>query len=73
MWWTDGWGYGPAWMILAPLCMLILLAVCVGVLYFAARNGRRDSRPVGILRERFARGEISQTEFEERRRVLSDG
>jgi hypothetical protein len=45
MWWTDGWGYAPAWMILAPLCMLIFLAVCVSVLYVAARRGRRESRP----------------------------
>ena len=45
MWWTDGWGYAPAWMILAPLCMLIFLAVCVSVLYVEARRGRRESRP----------------------------
>jgi uncharacterized membrane protein len=32
------------------------------------RPGRHD--PVDILRERFARGEIDQTEFEERRRLL---
>jgi putative membrane protein len=70
MWWTDGWGYAPAWMIIAPLGMLIFLGVCVAVLYLAARNGRREAGPIGILRERFARGEISQTEFEERRRVL---
>lgn len=71
MGWSGGWAYWPAaWMIFAPLCMLIFLAVCVGVLYLSARHGRRDSRSLDILRERFARGEISQGEFEERRRVL---
>ena len=69
MWWTDGWGYWPAWMILAPLCMLIFLGVCIGVIYLATRR-RGDARPMDILRERFARGEISQGEFEERRRIL---
>lgn len=69
MWWTDGWGYWPAWMMIAPLGMLIFLAVCVGILYFAARR-RGESRPMDILRERFARGEISQREFEDRRRIL---
>ena len=29
-----------------------------------------DKTPLDILRERFARGEIDTTEFEERRRVL---
>jgi putative membrane protein len=28
--------------------------------------------PLDILRERFARGEMSKEEFEDRRRVLSD-
>ena len=71
MWWNEGWGYWPAaWMILAPLCMLIFLAVCVGVMYFATRGGRRDERPLEILKQRFARGEIGEVEFEQRRRML---
>ena len=71
MGWSDGGGgYWPAaWMIFAPLCMLIFLAVCVGVLYFATR-GHRGGRPLEILKERFARGEITQAEFEEQRRIL---
>ena len=73
MWWTDGWGYWPAWMILAPLCMLIFLAVCIGVMYMAARGRRAGLRPIDILRQRFARGEISQAEYDERRRVLYGG
>ena len=35
-----------------------------------ARHGGRSSYPLDILRERFARGEITQAEYEERRRVL---
>lgn len=71
MWWNDGWGYWPAaWMVFAPLFMLIFLAVCVGVMYYAARGGRRDRRPLEILKQRFARGELTPEEFEERRRIL---
>jgi uncharacterized membrane protein len=33
-------------------------------------HGRRSSEPLDILQERFARGEISRTEFEEGKRVL---
>jgi len=61
MGWTEAWGY------FAPLFMLIFLAVCVGVLYLATR---RTGRPLQILKERLARGEITPREFEERRRIL---
>lgn len=71
MGWNEGWSYWPAaWMIFAPLCMLIFLAVCVGVMYYASRGGRRDARPIEILKQRLARGEITPGEFEERRRIL---
>lgn len=72
MWWSDGWSgsWPTAWMVFAPLCMLIFLAVCVGVMYYATRGARREPRPLEILKERFARGEISPGEFEERRRLL---
>ena len=76
MWWSDSWGaYGPMpWMYFGPIMMLIFLAVCIAVVYLvmrgASRGGSRGEHAVGILKERFARGEIDQAEFEARRRVL---
>ena len=75
MWWSDSWGaYGPMpWMVFGPLMMLIFLAACIAVVYIAMRSTRRAAVPeraLGILKERYARGEIDQREFEERRRVL---
>jgi uncharacterized membrane protein len=40
------------------------------VLMMRGRHGGRSSYPLDILKERFARGEITQAEYEERRRVL---
>lgn len=34
------------------------------------RSMQRDDRALAALRDRFARGEIDRTEYEERRRVL---
>lgn len=74
MWWSDSWGaYWPMpWVFFGPLMMLIFLGVCVALMYMAMRSARRadPERPMRILKERYARGEIDQREFEERRRVL---
>ena len=68
-----GWTDWMPWMLFAPVMMLVFIAVCVAMGYLLVRAGagpRRDARAIDILRERFARGEIDQREFEERRRIL---
>jgi putative membrane protein len=71
MWWND---YGPApWMFFGPMFMLMMMAVCVLVMYFMMRGrhgGSRDDHAAEILKERFARGEIDKTEYDDRRRTL---
>jgi putative membrane protein len=69
MWWTDWFGYGFHWMLFGPAMMLLFAAATVSIGYLVLR-ALRPSRPLDILRERFARGEIDQREFEERRRLL---
>jgi putative membrane protein len=69
MW--GGWGFG--WVF--PLLMMVFIALCV---FFMARmlwgHGHSHADPTGsalrILSERFARGEISKEEFEDKRSVL---
>ena len=56
-----------------PIMMLIFLAVFIAVVYLVMRGASRGSHgehALGILKERFARGEIDEAEFEQRRRVL---
>ena len=70
-WWTDA---PMPWMVFGPAMMLIFLGVCVALLYLvlrgAGRAARRGDRAMQILKERYARGEIDQAEFEKRRRFL---
>jgi putative membrane protein len=68
----DGWGGG--WMWLWGLAMMVLLAVLVGWVVLLARDGRSRTPPVAdptdrareILAERYARGELTTEEYEER-------
>ena len=67
MW--GGWGFG--WMF-PMLMMVVAIALCV---YFMTRGHGYSQRDVTasalqLLNERFAKGEISKEEFEEKRSLL---
>jgi putative membrane protein len=75
MMWGTGWG---SW-ILGLLMMVLFWSGLVALVVLALRGRDANRRLDGgtshpdaraILEERFARGEISQDEFDERRRVL---
>ncbi len=81
----DGLGHGGmmggGYMLYGPLMMIIVLAVLVGIVVLVVRwmSGGQGgpSTPAGkspqdILKERYARGEMTTKEFEERRRALGD-
>ena len=71
MWWIDWFDVHGfmGWMLLGPAMMLMFFAACVSIGYLVVR-AVRPSRAIDILRERFARGEIDEREFQERRRIL---
>jgi putative membrane protein len=69
MWWSDYWPM--PWF--GPFMMIFFLIVCMAMMFFMMRGGmhrRSGGYAIEILKERFARGEINQAEFEERRRFL---
>ena len=74
MMWHGGYGFWPGGGLLA-LAVLILVVVGIALtVSYVTRTSRHTPPPVDpalqILRERFARGEITQAEFDERRRTL---
>lgn len=77
MMWNGGWGH---W-IFGPLMMLLFLGILVFGVAAAIRWIGGDGRPGqstsnssarAILEERYARGEIDEKEFRERKRTLED-
>jgi putative membrane protein len=69
MWWNDYWPM--PWMFFGPVVMLFFIAVCITMMFFMLRGmGHRRHGSIEILEERFARGEIDQAEYEQRRRLL---
>jgi putative membrane protein len=72
MWWSDFWPM--PWMFFGPVIMIIFVIICVTMMSSMMRGGMmhgdRGRDALDILRERYARGEINQSEYEERRRLL---
>lgn len=74
MWWWNDW---PLHWVFGPLFMILFIALCAAMMFFMMRgmmggHGQRsDNRyALDILKERFARGEITQAQYEEQRRVI---
>lgn len=61
-----GWGFGFLW----PLFWLLVLAASIGVVVYLLTRHNDDStnadQALVVLRQRYARGEIEDEEFEER-------
>jgi putative membrane protein len=72
-WHMWGWGFG--WIF--PMLMVLLFAACFFFMTRMVFGHRHDHRSdttasaLRILNERFAKGEISKEEFEEKRSVLA--
>lgn len=73
-WWMSNWGWGH--MAFGGVVMVVFWGGIILLVVLLARGlGGRDApsrqSPIDILQERFAKGEIDQKEYDERRRTLS--
>jgi putative membrane protein len=64
-------GYGSVFMMITWIVLII--AVIYVLIRITQKNGAESSRretPLDILKKRYARGELSKEEFEERKKDL---
>jgi len=71
--WHDG-GWGVLWMIASWALIVAIVVFAVRAFSSGEQRDRsgRERDPGAILDERFARGEISEEEYRERKRVLDE-
>ena len=72
--WGGGWGwFGVVHLVLWWFLILLGIVVLAKWLFGGGSGGRQagEDRALGVLRERYARGEIGKEEFEQKRRDLT--
>lgn len=73
----NGWGYGGGF-IWSIIWMIIQIALVIGAIYLIVslfrnnRIGEKRNDAIEILRERYAKGEISEDEYLERKKHLEE-
>jgi len=85
-WYTGGWGMmGPymmggfGWMWLMPVFSIVLLGLIIWAIVASVRSlgesrgkdSLKTSPALEVLKERYARGEISKEEYEEKKKDLA--
>lgn len=69
----SGWGMGWGMLWVALWWLLPILGIAAVVMWFNRSAGRgQDKSALDILKERYARGEIEQEEFQRKKRELSE-
>lgn len=74
MMWSGNWGgWDMLWMSLVMIAFwggLLGLIAYVMRQFFAPKRTTRSGTAIEVLEERFARGEIDEDEYHDRRRIL---
>ncbi len=72
MHWNYGWGMGFGWLFMIIFWVLVVLGV-VYLLKLVSGGARREEKrdtALDILKQRYAKGEITKEEFEEKKKDL---
>lgn len=83
MWYGDGWSHMGGWGWVGMLFMLLFWFGLVALIVWAmvgsrpgqtasSIEGPRDDHALMVLRERYARGEITNEEFDQGRKTLGE-
>jgi putative membrane protein len=73
MHWDYGWGMGFGWIFMVLFWALVIL----GVVYLlklvsgGTKSEKQEETALDILKKRYARGDISKEEFEEKKKDIA--
>jgi putative membrane protein len=76
-WWDGSSGpwygmiFGPVMMIVFVVLTVLIIAWLLRALGLGWHSSAQDKSALDILKDRFARGEIDRSEYEERKKLLS--
>jgi len=72
MHWNYGWGMGFGWIFMVLFWILIILGIVFLIKSIAGRPKveRKEETAVDILKKRYAKGEMSKEEFEDKKKDL---
>jgi putative membrane protein len=77
-WWDGsstpwyGMFFGPTMMIFFVVLTVLIIAWLLHAMGLGWQSGAQNKSALDILKDRFARGEIDRSEYEERRKLLSN-
>lgn len=72
MGWNQGWGFGIIGIVINVVFWLLIAWAIVAIVKYLGHSARRDEdNSMEILKERYAKGEITKKEFEEMKKDLA--
>lgn len=72
-WWGDyGWGMGFGWLLMLIFWALVIIGIIYLIKFIAASSKKEEKGETAleILKKRYAKGEISKEEFEEKKKGI---
>ncbi len=70
-WGNYGWGMGFEWLFMFIFWILVILGIVyLAKLIIGAEKKKAGETALDILKTRYAKGEISKEEFEEKRKAI---
>lgn len=69
-WWSWGMGLGLIFMIVFWILIILGIVYLVRLIIGAEKRGAREDSALDILKKRYANGEITKEEFEEKKKDI---